>query len=120
MVDFAKYKDILFVDKPRAATSGDGFNQVDLSDDDNWIELFNRRASVEPSNGREFIVGQQVNSETTHVIKMRHDAETKTIVPTYRLRIGTGVSRRVFGIVGRINVNEAERELQFPCVEKVA
>ena len=118
MVVIGRYRSIVVIEKPRAATSGDAFKAVDYSDDANWIELFSRRAAIEPAQGREFVTGSQTSGEVSHIVRMRYDAETKSILPTYRLRLGDGVSRRVFGIVGKIDVNERHRELVFQCLEE--
>lgn len=118
MLNLAKYRTIVVIEKPRDVTSGDGFNTVDYSDDANWTELFQRFAAIEPAQGREFVTGSQTTGEVSHIVRMRYDVETKTILPSYRLRIGVGVSRRVFGIVGKIDVGELHEELVFQCLEE--
>lgn len=120
MVEFHQYDNIVVIEKPRAATSGDAFNLVDLSDDANWVELFTRRAEIRPALGSETEIGSQTAAQVSHLIRMRRDDETKTITPKYRLRLGVGVSRRVFGIISTIDREERGRELEIRCAEQVA
>lgn len=120
MTRIVDYKTPVTIQKPRAAVSGDSFNQPDYQDADNWIDLFERRANVRPAGGREFISGSQTNAEVSHLVRMRHDPETKDIVPPWRLRIGQGVSARYLDIVRAVDVDERHWEIELQCLERVA
>ncbi|MHB8124649.1 MAG: phage head closure protein [Desulfitobacteriaceae bacterium] len=76
-----------------------------------WVTfLRSARASVEPLTGREFFAAQQVNSEITHLVKMRYRSG---IIPEMRLKFGN----RYFDIRSAINIKEAGKEMYLRCTE---
>lgn len=79
-----------------------------------WVTFLSGiRASVEPGSGREFFAAQQVNSELTHLVKMRYRVGIKSEM---RIKFGN----RYFDIKeSPKDVKEANRELHLMCRELI-
>ncbi len=104
-----KYNQYMVLEKPtQSAASASG--QVT----DTWAEVASLWCSLWPVRGEEYFARDQVQAETTHVMRTwwRDDVAFDT---TMRFRLGTS---RLFHIESFINVNEANRELEFMVQEK--
>lgn len=80
-----------------------------------WATYATRWAEVEPLSGREYFAAQQVASEVSHKIKLRHDSLTGSITPKMRISWDS----RVFDINSVINAGERDREVELMCVERI-
>lgn len=80
---------------------------------DTWAEVALMWCSLWPVRGREYWAREQVQAETTHVLRTwwRDDV---TIDTTMRFRLGS----RLFYIESFIDVNEGRQELEFMVREK--
>ena len=58
----------------------------------NWTDHALRRAEIRELSGREFQQDDQVNADTTHQVTVRFDPETRTILPTYRVKTTTSLT----------------------------
>lgn len=67
-------------------------------------------ASVEPISGREYFLAQQVQSEVTHVIKIRYYDGVRT---DWRVIFGS----RIFDIKSVINLKERNNQMALMCRE---
>lgn len=79
-----------------------------------WLNLVSAWAEVSPLSGRELFAAQQVNAETTHRIRMRHDPGV-TITPKDRISFGN-VTLQIIQVA---NVDERNRQLDLLCKEAV-
>ena len=75
----------------------------------NWKTAW---ASVEPLKGREYLEAQKLRAELTYRIKIRYLADLEQ---SMRVKF----KDRIFRIESIINLNEANREIHFMCVEQV-
>jgi len=80
--------------------------------DQGWQDVATIWASIEPIQGREYVLLQNTQSELTTRIRIRYRPE---ITPAMRVLYGT----RVFNIQSVIDPEERHRELQLMCNEKV-
>lgn len=71
--------------------------------DESWTAVATRWASVDPLKGRELIAAQQVNSEVTGTIRMRHLAGA-----TSKMRCVFG--SRNYDVLAVVNPDERNRE----------
>lgn len=71
--------------------------------DESWTALATRWASVDPLKGRELIAAQQVASEVTGVIRIRHLAGV-----TSKMRVVFGA--RNYDVLAVVNPDERNRE----------
>lgn len=67
-------------------------------------------AKVEPLRGSEFIAAQQVQSEVTHIVKIRHRSG---VLPSMRLLYRS----RYLQILAVIDMGERQRMLELHCKE---
>jgi len=85
---------------------------------------------LEPLTGREFFNTQQVQSTTSHRVKLTHSPTAATVTTECRMKIRRNVAVnedepdddanfRIFGIENIVNVREENRELQFMVTENV-
>lgn len=72
--------------------------------DETWTNVATVWAAVEPLKGREFLAAQQVNSEVTGTIRIRHRAG---VTPKMRCVFGT----RNYDVLAVVNPDERSREL---------
>jgi head-tail adaptor len=75
------------IEKPDPAATAGASGVVDLTDDDNWTEVGSRDASVKTPGGNEAQSLQQVQAFVYRTIEMRSDSTTRSIIPTWRLRL---------------------------------
>lgn len=93
-----------------------GFGEIDLADGDaNWQNLTTRWADVTPSAGREFVQGEQVQADVSHVVILRHDSETALVTPKYRLKVGS----RYLNILSAYPKDNRKRDMVLQCQEVV-
>lgn len=69
-------------------------------------------ASIEPISGREYFLAQQVQSEITHIIKIRYYSGVRT---DWRVIFGS----RIFDIKSVINLKERNNQMALMCREFV-
>jgi SPP1 family predicted phage head-tail adaptor len=69
-------------------------------------------ASIEPISGKEYFLAQQVQSEVTHVIKIRYYEGLRT---DWRMLFGS----RIFDVKSVINFQEQNVEMILMCREFV-
>ena len=81
-----------------------------------WLNLFSSWAQITPLTGRELFAAQQVNSETTHGVRMRHNPG-ETVTPKDRITFNDG--NTILNIIQIMNVDERDRELELLCKEAV-
>jgi head-tail adaptor len=79
--------DRVTIEKPDPAATAGASGNVDLDDDDNWVEVATRSASVKTPGGNEAQSLQQVQAFVYRTIEMRSDSTTRSIIPTWRLRL---------------------------------
>ena len=77
-----------------------------------WSTFKEVWAAVEPTQGREFWAGQQVQSEVTMRVRIRYLAG---VLPEMRILWGT----KVLNIAQIINPKARDREMQIMCSEGV-
>ena len=80
-----------------------------------WQTVATVWASVEPLSGRELWQAQQVVSEVTHRVRLRHNAYPG-LTPKHRFRVG---GSRILGIAHCLNLEERNREWECLCAEEV-
>ena len=77
-----------------------------------WTHFATCWAAVEPLSGKEFWNAQQINAEITTRVRIRY---REGIKPTMRILFGS----HILEIKAITNPEEAKRELQILCGEKV-
>lgn len=82
---------------------------------DTWATYATRWAAVEPLSGREYFGAQQIASDITHQIRVRHDTVTGAINPKMRISYDS----RTFDIESAINTGERDREVVLMCRERL-
>ena len=80
---------------------------------DTWAKVWDRRAAIEPINGREMVESDQVRTVATVKILMRWWDGLKA---THRIKYGS----RIFEINHIINRNERNREYELLCTEVIS
>lgn len=76
-----------------------------------WVELATVWAAVEPLSGREFFAANQIQSELSHRIRMRHRGD---VTPKMRVHW----DGRLFDVETVIADRTHARELHLMCVER--
>jgi SPP1 family predicted phage head-tail adaptor len=79
---------------------------------DNWEKVCETYASIQPYTGRELNEGQQIHSEVSHRITIRH---RPGILPNMRVKTGS----RILDILFIHNVHERNAQLQLMCRELI-
>lgn len=82
-----RYPHILIIEQPSG--TADAAGHIDLTSDSNWIQVGRIKGRFITKGGRESFVFRQVQAETTHVIEVASTPLSRSIVPKWRLRIGT-------------------------------
>lgn len=77
-----------------------------------WKKVATVWADVRPLSGREYFSAQQVQSEVTTQIWLRH---IEGIKPTMKVKFG----KREFEILSVLNIQERDVSLQLMCKESV-
>lgn len=77
-----------------------------------WKRVATVWANVRPLSGREYFSAQQVQSEVTTQIWLRH---IEGIKPTMKVKFG----KREFEILSVLNIQERDVSLQLMCKESV-
>ncbi len=83
-----------------------------LKGDADWTDFAEVWAAIEPLQGRELFIAQQISAEVNSRVKFRF---LKGVVPRMRILFGT----RKFDIKAVINLLERNREMQALCKELV-
>lgn len=99
------------IERPGGTAQAGG--HVDLTDDSNWQHVDGRWAAFTTRGGKEGRVFDQVQAEVTHIIALRHDALTRQIDPTWRIRMGD----RKFNIRAAYDVDEAGETVRIEATE---
>lgn len=77
-----------------------------------WKTYAHRWASIEPAGGSELLNADVLSPQTTHVIRLRHTANTD-VKAEHRLVSGS----RTFHVTNVLNVDEKNQELILACRE---
>lgn len=80
-----------------------------------WRTLATVWAAVEPISGREYFLANQVNSEISARITLRH-VPGVTLTPKDRVKWGA----RLFDVQAVIDRDERHRELQLLVIERIS
>ncbi len=92
----------------------DTSGHIDESNDANWRLIGPRHFNIVPKGSREFLVGDQVNAQTTHQLATTFDKQSKAFSTKDKF-IYQG---RTFSFSGPgQNVLERNRWLAFPAIE---
>lgn len=75
-----------------------------------WSDFKTVWAEVKPVSGRQFFAAKQINSEISHNIYIRYNAD---LLPNMRIKY----KDRVFDILYLMNVNESNTLMQIYCKE---
>lgn len=78
-----------------------------------WSVTATVRAAIEPLQGRELLIAQQVTPQITHRITLRH----RSLTPKQQLVEAGGT--RTFQIISVANKNERNHELVVMCIEEL-
>lgn len=79
-----------------------------------WATLTTCWAEIRPLSGRELFAARQVQSDVSHSIRIRANAETTTITSRDRVKFG----ERTFQITGVTNTDERNKEITLACTER--
>lgn len=91
-------------------TNADG-QQVELESE--WIQ---RWAKVEPLGGRERFLAQQVQADVTYRVRMRSDAQTRTMTPKMWIKLRDGT---VLNILRVSDIDLRKVELDIECNQRI-
>ena len=92
-------------------TKDDGNNPIATE-----TERGKRFISVKSTRGNEFILGNQVHAETTHILEMHNDSITRMITAEWLIKVRT----RTFQVVEAPDYDFPERiDLRLGCKELV-
>lgn len=89
--------------------------------DDTWTTLANRRASIEPINGKEFWSKSGEHSDVDTRIRIRWDISLRLVKPKDRISHTDSASPQattIYDIQSVIRPKETERELILMCVRR--
>lgn len=79
---------------------------------ESWTSYMTVWAAIEPLEGRELLLAQQVNAEVTIRVRIRYDSGN-TVSPEHRVIVGS----RTLEIVNVINPSERDEKLTLMCKE---
>jgi head-tail adaptor len=102
----------LTVQSPAGTAGADG--HVDLKSSANWTTEGTIKANFVTKGGREFISGQKVAADVSHVLETVSTNFTRAIEPEWRLVFGT----RIFQITAAFDMNEAREIVQIHVMEQ--
>ena len=108
----ANYRDRIQIEEPKAAD-----DWVDHTHPENWKVYTTRKAEVIASTGREFVSGEKVAADISHMVLMHYDSKTKDITP--RMRIVTVVDEKILEIAAVYPRGNQRREMVCQCKEVV-
>ena len=80
-----------------------------------WTDVATVWAQVSPLSVRELLAAGQLQSETSHRIRIRHSSAVSAIDASWRVLYGA----RVLVIQGVRNIDEGNREIELLCSEGV-
>lgn len=83
-----------------------------LKGDADWTDFATRSAAIEPLQGRELFIAQQVSAEVNTRVRLRHLAG---VTPRMRILF----DGREFDIKSVLNLGERNRETELLCKELV-
>jgi SPP1 family predicted phage head-tail adaptor len=106
------YRDRIEIQEPKAED-----DWVDHTDADNWKLYAQRKAEVIAATGREFVSGEKVAADISHMVLMYYDSKTKDITP--KMRIKTVVDEKILEIETAYPRGNQRREMVCQCKEVV-
>lgn len=80
-----------------------------------WTAVATVWASINPLTVRELLAAGQLQSETSHRVRIRHSSAVSAIDASWRVLFGS----RVLVIQGVRNIEEGDREIELLCSEGV-
>lgn len=110
-----EYRNRMIIEQLKANASVGNDGHPDFANDDNWQEVTRRWARIVPQGGREFERAQQVEATLTHLLRIRSDAITRQIQPTWRIRFAH--QHRVLQVLSNRNVEELGAVQELSCLE---
>lgn len=102
---------VMVIEKPKTDQAVDG--HVDLTNDDNWEFANRRRVSFKTRGGSEGRVFDQTLAETDYLLDFQSDSFTRSILPSWRGRIGS----RVFQFLSVLDVDEERHTVLVEAAE---
>ena len=109
-----KYKYTLTVHAISGTVGDDGW--IDTSDSDNWPATGTIKANFLSKGGREYINGQKVQAEVSHVAKTPSTSFSRSISPANHITFDS----RTFEIVAAYDMDEVQKEVWLHLKEKVS
>jgi SPP1 family predicted phage head-tail adaptor len=106
------YRDRIEIQQPESAD-----DWVDHTDEDNWKPYATRKAEVMSATGREFVSGEKVAADISHMVLMHYDSRTKAITP--RMRIVTVVDEKILQIESVYPRGNQRRIMVCQCKEVI-
>ena len=111
-----KYRDRVTIQTPKEdVLDEDEYGQIDLTLDANWTAVGQRWAEVIAVNGREFVDGERLEAEVSHLLKLHYDSTTKTIQSEMRIVIDE--TSQKLNIVTAYPAGNRRREMILQCRE---
>lgn len=107
------YRYTLTVHSPGGTADAGG--HVDLTDDDNWTTEGTIKANFVTKGGREYINGERVNAEVSHLLETPSNNFSRSIETSWRLTF----QGRKFGILAAYDKDEMRQEVHLQVKEKV-
>jgi head-tail adaptor len=112
--EIPRYMRTLTVERLKAGLTPDASGHVDKTSAANWVQAGRLRGNFKSIGTREFIIGDQVQSQLSHTVTSPWTLRSAGYTDEYRLRMGS----RIFNINGPPqNTDEMNRELVFTVVE---
>lgn len=106
------YRDRIEIEEPKTAD-----DWVDHTDPNQWRLFATRKAEAVAATGREFVSGEKVAADISHMVLMHYDSKTKHITP--RMRIKVVVDNRILQIESVYPRGNQRREMICQCKEVV-
>ena len=96
-------------------TGQDAYNQLDVTDSNNWQTYATRWMELIPKGGREFRLAQQQEADLTHLVRFISDSTTRGITPQMRILYDS----RLLNVVDSYDVDGNQQVQECKCVEVV-
>jgi len=109
--DFNKYGKVY---RLSASATKDAAGHIDEMNDANWELVGPRHFNIKPATTKEFILGDQLHINVTHLITTTYDKQSSVFSEKQKFVY----NNRTFNFAGRgLNVDELNRWLSFPASE---
>lgn len=108
-----RYKYTVTVQTPAGTTGADG--HIDLTDSSNWTTSGTIKANFTSKGGREFVNGERVQADVTHVIETPSTSFSRGILPKMRMTYDS----RTFQIEAAYDVDEMHQVVRCHLKELV-